>query len=262
MRQKFPEELRPNCLLTRYPICFMHGLKSIFNAHDYWHGIPDYLKNHGYDVFDLHTAWRGPNRLRLDLFQTQILKVSESFGKVHLLSHSLGALNALELIQNPFVASKIASITFISPPFEGSPWADLALQIQKCGIKIFLHASESLTQNAVCNLIAKATPAKDILFSTILSNPGKFTLHPILKIQHKLLSKHLLKINQPVENDGLVPLASQLVAKKFGNTVIEFPGDHLQVIGSAPWPKNQKTAHEVYLDHCIFLAEYDVSASN
>jgi hypothetical protein len=59
------------------------------------------------------------------------------------------------------------------------------------------------------------------------------------------------------ENDGLVPYESQRIAEGLGDIFFEFPGDHVQVIGAGPWPEFEKTAHSRFLDHAIFLAEYD-----
>ncbi len=46
-------ELRPNCLLTRYPIVFVSKQKSLFRIFDEWNDIPKYLREHGYDVMIL-----------------------------------------------------------------------------------------------------------------------------------------------------------------------------------------------------------------
>jgi hypothetical protein len=44
-------ELRPNCLLTRYPILFLSGKRSLFRFFEHWNDIPVFLREHGYDVF-------------------------------------------------------------------------------------------------------------------------------------------------------------------------------------------------------------------
>ena len=43
-------ELRPNCLLTRYPIVFISSRRSIFRLFEHWNDIPVYLREHGYEV--------------------------------------------------------------------------------------------------------------------------------------------------------------------------------------------------------------------
>jgi hypothetical protein len=43
-------ELRPNCLLTRYPIAFISGPRTLFRLFDHWNDVPAYLREHGYEV--------------------------------------------------------------------------------------------------------------------------------------------------------------------------------------------------------------------
>jgi hypothetical protein len=51
-------ELKPNCLLTRYPIVFMTGRRSIFYFKNYWNQIPTFLAEHGYEVEILELPWK------------------------------------------------------------------------------------------------------------------------------------------------------------------------------------------------------------
>ena len=54
--------LKPNCLLTRYPVVFLTGQRSLFYFRKYWNAYPEILAEHGYEVFTLHLPWRGPAR--------------------------------------------------------------------------------------------------------------------------------------------------------------------------------------------------------
>jgi len=254
MRQTPPPGLRPNCLLTRFPICFIHGLKNIFCAHDYWHGIPEYLSKHGYEVHEFHGPWRGPHEERLNSFANDFREVLKKSEKVHVIAHSLGAIDMVELLMWKEFEKKFSSVTFVSPPFGGSPYAELGLLF---GEKLFASTNLTLTELHVNQILKKFVKPKDVLIGSILSNPGKYPLCPGLTIQHKFLTRYLRHKGLPEENDGLVPLTSQRRAKSLGEIFLEFPGDHNQVIGSGPWPRSEKTAHAIYLDHAIFLAEYD-----
>lgn len=44
-------QLKPNVLLTRYPIAFLNGPRTVFRFLDHWNDIPVFLREHGYDVF-------------------------------------------------------------------------------------------------------------------------------------------------------------------------------------------------------------------
>lgn len=51
-------ELKPNCLLTRHPILFVSGYKTIFYFLNYWNSTPFYLRQHGYNVSELNLNWK------------------------------------------------------------------------------------------------------------------------------------------------------------------------------------------------------------
>lgn len=51
-------QLFPNCLITRFPIVFLDGRKSVFYFGRYWNVIPEFLREHGYEVIELNLPWR------------------------------------------------------------------------------------------------------------------------------------------------------------------------------------------------------------
>lgn len=54
---KHPKELVPNCLLTKSPVIFVTGPRSLFYFRHYWNDLPPYLVAHGYDVRLLRLPW-------------------------------------------------------------------------------------------------------------------------------------------------------------------------------------------------------------
>jgi triacylglycerol esterase/lipase EstA (alpha/beta hydrolase family) len=223
-------------------------------AFKYWNGIPKYLADHGYGIHEFFGPWRGPHRARLDSFRRQIEEVCAKTEKVHIIAHSMGTIDMIDLLKEPPMQSKLASVTFVSPPFAGTPMADMGLYF---GDKLFSHTNESLSTKAATKIVETFKKPAGVLIGTILSRPKNYPRSYFLKLHHILFSRYLRSKNRNEENDGLVPLDSQLIAKSLGDFTIEFPGDHVQVIGGGPWPDHVKTAHEMYLDHAIFLAEYD-----
>jgi hypothetical protein len=254
MEQTPPAGLRPNCLLTRYPICFVHGLKSVFNLANYWHGIPKYLKKHGYEIYDFKLPWRGPHESRVESIKSQMKEILKHNDKIHIIAHSLGCLDMITVLRDETLSKKIASVTFVSPPFGGTPIAHLGLIF---GDKIFSSTNETLTAFGAEKILKDFKKPENVLIGSFIARPRNNLLNAQVKIQGKLLSDYLKKKNLPYENDGLVPLESQLIAKSLGPVYLELPGDHVQIIGRGPWPSSKRTAHEIYLDHAIFLAEYD-----
>lgn len=67
-QQKFDFELKPNCLLTRWPLVFITGPRSLFYFSTYWNQYTVFLAEHGYEVFTLHLPWND-SRKRQDQFQ-------------------------------------------------------------------------------------------------------------------------------------------------------------------------------------------------
>ena len=62
-------ELTPNCLITRWPILFITGPRSIFYFQSYWNTLPQFLAQHGYEVINFDLPWRGSERRRKVLRQ-------------------------------------------------------------------------------------------------------------------------------------------------------------------------------------------------
>lgn len=57
-------ELTPNCLLTRWPLLFVTGPRSLFYFSSYWNSYTSFLAEHGYEVFTLHLPWSDPSLRR------------------------------------------------------------------------------------------------------------------------------------------------------------------------------------------------------
>lgn len=63
-RQSFPFELKPNCLLTRWPLLFISGPRSIFYFSSYWNSYTSFLAEHGYEVYKLNLPWKNTRHRR------------------------------------------------------------------------------------------------------------------------------------------------------------------------------------------------------
>lgn len=50
--------LRPNCLLTRFPLVFLSGPRSLFSPFKMAHGLQDFIAAHGYVVVPLALPFR------------------------------------------------------------------------------------------------------------------------------------------------------------------------------------------------------------
>lgn len=99
-------ELKPNCLLTRYPLVFISGRRSPFRLFDHWNEIPLYLREHGYDVWEIDAL---PEKGRTDA----ILKAMDELpsSQCHLIC-DYSSLDELENLARS-KHSKIASLTCV-----------------------------------------------------------------------------------------------------------------------------------------------------
>ena len=74
-------ELKPNCLLTRYPIVFLSGPRTVFRLFDHWNSVPLYLREHGYEVYVIEPSGKTrPERT------ASVLSAIESLGRCHLIA--------------------------------------------------------------------------------------------------------------------------------------------------------------------------------
>jgi hypothetical protein len=99
-------DLLPNCLLTRYPIVFISGQRTLFHFLDYWNHIPIYLSEHGYEVIELTLPWRN-RRQQTQALRSRIEQLPHP--KIHLFVDQSLDIDELKLIDNP----KVASITVV-----------------------------------------------------------------------------------------------------------------------------------------------------
>lgn len=56
--------LKPNVLLTRYPIAFLSGPRTVFRFFDHWNDIPLFLREHGYEVYVIEPSGRSDDERR------------------------------------------------------------------------------------------------------------------------------------------------------------------------------------------------------
>lgn len=100
-------ELKPNCLLTRYPIAFLAGPRSVFRFIDHWNDVPLYLREHGYEVLVIE-----PSGKTTEERVKATVEAIESFeGRCHLIADA--SLEAeIEMIAE-LPVSKLVSLTVV-----------------------------------------------------------------------------------------------------------------------------------------------------
>jgi hypothetical protein len=130
-------ELKPNCLLTRWPVVFVTGSRSLFYFSRYWNLYPVFLAEHGYEVFTIHLPWKSQDERRARLRGV----LNDKDKKFHLVMDANTALELKEILQNhpavmsvttlrdsgaknqlPFYSIEMTESPSISPLLASSYW--------------------------------------------------------------------------------------------------------------------------------------------
>lgn len=93
-------ELQANCLLTRYPLVFITGRRSLFYFLKFWNWIPQILAEHGYETFVLNLPWRKP-ALRRQALKKFLSNCEKNNKKVHLIAEESAEKDLTWLSQLP-----------------------------------------------------------------------------------------------------------------------------------------------------------------
>jgi triacylglycerol lipase len=112
---------------TRYPIVLAHGLsgfRQLFGVVDYFFGIPSDLRAGGAQVFVTQVSAFGSAEQRGEqlLQQVEFIAASTGAGKVNLIGHSQGGLDARYVMA--VRPDLIASLTTVATPHLGADLAD------------------------------------------------------------------------------------------------------------------------------------------
>jgi hypothetical protein len=103
-------ELTPNCLLTRYPIAFLSGPRTLFRFLDHWNDVPLYLREHGYEVLIIEPSGRTPK----ERVEATAKALRENGGRCHLIADA--SLEAdMELIAELGIPT-LSSLTVVKNP--------------------------------------------------------------------------------------------------------------------------------------------------
>ncbi|HEY0195343.1 MAG TPA: triacylglycerol lipase [Kofleriaceae bacterium] len=115
---------------TKYPIVLAHGLsgfRQLFGVVDYFYGIPSDLQSSGAKVFVTQVSSFASSEQRGEqlLQQIEYIAASTGAGKVNLIGHSQGGLDARYVMA--VRPDLIASLTTVATPHLGADLADFLL---------------------------------------------------------------------------------------------------------------------------------------
>jgi triacylglycerol lipase len=227
------------------------------------------LKENGFTVYHSSVSWAADVNTRAEDLKKNILKTleKENCKKVNIIAHSMGGLDARHMLFNDRLSGKIhnriASVTTISTPHEGSPFADWGTNnlphvipiAQKLGLD--LNAFKDLRTDK-CRKFNSSTEVmnfekeceKNIIFQSYAGRQDFWSIFDALKLSFYIIEK------KEGDNDGLVSVASAKWRDRYFKGVLENT-DHLNEIGW--WDSAQmycgesqkellERIHKIYLD--------------
>jgi len=142
---------------TQYPIVLVHGagFRDTVAGLNYWGRIPAYLEARGARIYYGGTdGWSSFEQGAADLkARIEEILAETGSGKVNLIGHSKGGLDARYMISSLGMSDKVASLTTISTPHHGSKILDTILEVPD-----YLLRGAAVPVNAVQRITGDGNP--------------------------------------------------------------------------------------------------------
>ena len=212
------------------------------NLH-YFKGIRTMLKENGFVVYHSSVSWASNVDTRAEDLKKNVLDIlkKENCEKVNIIAHSMGGLDARHMLFNDRNSGKIhqqtASITTISTPHSGSPFADWGTDnlphviplAQRLGLDLNalkdLRTDRCREFNSNPDVIEfEQTCEKNSVFQTYAGKQDFWSIFGALKLSFYIIEK------KEGENDGLVSVNSARWRDRYFKGIIG-NADHLNELG-------------------------------
>jgi triacylglycerol lipase len=220
------------------PVVLVHGILGFDQIRvpglkvDYFRGIARHLDSCGVVVHTVRLPKLASVPARAKILADFItgLEVKQGDGKVDLIAHSLGGLDARWAIAHLGLASKVASLVTIGTPHRGTPVADLAVRgpfdlarkvIGKVGL--YTGALDWLTTESLERFNREVPDAPGVRYACVVAGARE----PSTRIPLALLPVHAYLRRKYGANDGLVTVDSQV----WGEVLGEIEADHWAQVG-------------------------------
>jgi triacylglycerol lipase len=220
---------------TRYPLVLAHGYFGFDSIgvprmrQEYFRGVRARLEALGHVVHVARVSPAAGIEVRARQLATQI----EAFGaeRVNIIAHSMGGLDARYAIARLGLGQRVASLTTIGTPHQGTPLADRCLVLGELrGVRRMLSTLganidglyDVTTQNMqIFN--SRAPDSADVVYTSVVGSvlTRSDPINALLLPGHAYLSKIV------GANDGIVPASSQ----RWGEVLHEVSADHWAQIG-------------------------------
>ena len=207
------------------------------DKYDSFGGIASHLENHGYTVFAPRVPFAAGVHKRARALKRRVEAILErtGAGRVHIIAHSMGGLDARHMIVDFDMADHVATLTTIGTPHNGTSFADVGLAgvdwligfAGAFGLDLKGFRDLSTTATAAFNERAlNAEASNSVRYTTYAAHQGYARIFTPLKLPWKIIE------GREGANDGLVPVTSAAWTGKLGSKTVRqeafpVPADHL-----------------------------------
>ncbi len=117
---------------TRFPIALLHGMGGFDKALgllDYFNGVPNDLRDQGYDVYVTQVAMFNDSDYRADELEKQLMQILTSTGarKINLIAHSQGGIDSRIFISRMKHGGDVSVLCTVATPHRGTIVGDIIL---------------------------------------------------------------------------------------------------------------------------------------
>lgn len=278
--QKFLRKLelteypQPDLIDVRYPVLLCHGYGGLAGLirPSPLHAPCMAMRSYGIHAFAPNIVPYAKISTRAEQWVEKIHHLQQMYGyeKFNVIGHSMGGLDMRYAISNLGVADRIASLTTIATPHQGTSLAELVLTTPELlrdklgevfdwfGESIFPHAKsnaleavQQLTRNYVQNEFNANNPdAPGVHYFSISAAVGKGTSHPLNTI-YRFQNLHIF--SEEGINDSFVSVESS----KWGTHLQTAPLSHMEQLDLQVSKERKK-----YVEHFWLDVAYNLSESN
>ncbi len=253
---------------AKYPIVLVHGLGvKNFPFLNSFGPLPRLLSSHGVRVYVPNHDGVGTVSRNAYQLKTEIEKICRKEGcqKVNIIAHSKGGLDARQMISVLGMAHRVASLTTLSTPHQGSGLSRTILRLPR-----LLLAPAAFLVNSFFRLFGDRNPdiltvARELTAERMAEFNARTPDHP--QVYYQSYSSSLSKKNafltyipyqisrrcEQDETDGLVSVGSS----RWGTYQGHIAGNphHIQMIALASSKKQRQAVAEFYLHIISQLAQ-------
>jgi len=217
---------------TRYPVVLAHGLFGFGSLgfgpikQDYFRGVADHLRDLGLTVHHPRVPLVATVPDRAEALAAAVRALPP--GRVNIIAHSMGGLDARYAISTLGLADRVASLTTVGTPHRGTPVADAGTSLlggaltRKVLEGVGMKSLFDFTSERMETFNREVKNARGVRYGCVISAVRtQDPVHKLLRPTRAFLDKKQLN------SDGMVPVKSQ----RWGRVLARIRADHWAEIG-------------------------------